>query len=368
MATAEIEIPMADPGRWYRKHLSELQEVVGAVLSSGQYLLASRTAIFEQQLAEFCNVNYAVAVNSGTDALYLSLTVAGIDDGEVIVPSHTAAATISAIQQAGATPVFADIQSGGVCLDPADAAQRITERTRAIVAVHMFGASADMTALRELESVHGLLLIEDCAQAFGATHQGVPVGGLGDMGAFSFYPTKNMAAAGDAGAIVCHDADTARRLVAARQYGWDDKRRVCGRGINSRMDELQAAMLNLRLQHWSHDFERRLLIAMRFRNAVAGNQKLSHREAPVGDVHAYHLFVVECSEPDQLSEHLAARGIASAYHYSRPTHGEPHFQQYAKGLDLPNTAKLYDRMLSIPLFPELSEAEVAQIEAALAAW
>jgi dTDP-4-amino-4,6-dideoxygalactose transaminase len=368
LPVAEIKIPMVDPGRWYRKHLSEVQQLLGEVLSSGRYLLASRTVAFEQKLADFCNTSYAVAVNSGTDALYLSLTVAGIGDGEVIVPSHTAAATISAIEQAGAIPVFADIQSRGVCLDPEDVERRITERTRAIVAVHMFGVSANMTALRELASLHGLLLLEDCAQAFGATHQGVPVGGLGDMGAFSFYPTKNMGAAGDAGAIVCNDGVTAQRLVAARQYGWDDERRVCGPGINSRMDEFQAAILNLRLEHWPQDFARRLHIAERMQNAVAGNPKLSHREAPIGDVHAYHLFVVECAEPELLSAHLAARGIASAYHYSRPAHGESHFEQYATGLELPNTSHLYERMLSIPLFPELTDTEVAQIEAALGVW
>jgi dTDP-4-amino-4,6-dideoxygalactose transaminase len=330
--------------------------------------MGERVAKFESQFADFCQTRHAVAVASGTDALALSLRALGAGGGEVITSAHTAIATIAAIELAGATPVLADINPLSRCVDIGSVASLLNERTRAIVPVHIYGHPADINGLRKLVAGADIAIVEDCAQAHGATLEGCPVGGLGDAGAFSFYPTKTIGAMGDAGAIVTNSDELFRTLRSLRQYGWDRHRMSQRSGQNSRMDTLQAAILSMQLAGFEERFERRQLIAQRYRDALSHQP---HIEAPgimPGIRHGYHQFVVQCENRDALASALEAGGVESGRHYACPVHAHPAYGGLRRAESLAEVEKLYDRMLSIPIYPELGDEEVDVICHILTTW
>lgn len=363
-----MKVPIAAPGRWFAAHQDELEGLFSAVCSEGQYIMGPRVAEFESQFADFCQTRHAIAVASGTDALALSLRALGTGGGEVITSAHTAVATIAAIELSGATPVLADIDPVSRCLATDSVASLLSEQTRAIVAVHIFGHPADINELSKLVAGTNITIVEDCAQAHGAALESRPVGGLANAGVFSFYPTKTIGAMGDAGAIVTDSDELAQVLRSLRQYGWDQDRLSRCSGQNSRMDALQAAILCLRLAGFEEEFERRQLIAQRYLDVLALQQ---HIDAPgtLSDVtHGYHQFVVQCKGRDALAAALADAGVESGRHYIRPVHAHPAYVRLHRADSLAEVEKLYDRMLSIPVYPELEDEEVDVICHTLATW
>ncbi len=335
-------------------HRREIDEAIARVLDGGRYILGAEVEAFESELAEYCGVGHAVGVGSGTEALHIALAALGIGPGdEVITTAHTAVATATAIRLCGATPVFADIDERAFTIDPSAIAAVITDKTRAIVPVHLYGHPASLAPILAL----GLPVVEDCAQAHGARYRGQRVGSMGIAGAFSFYPTKNLGAIGDGGAVVTNDADLARRMRLLRQYGWAERYVSSTDGWSSRLDELQAAILRVKLRHLEADNARRRALAKRYDEALADSVvavPLVHDGAePV-----YHLYVVTCGNRDALQLHLRERGIGALVHYPVPVHRQP---AYASSAALPRTERAAVTVLSLPMYPELTDDEQRRV-------
>ncbi|HEU4685410.1 MAG TPA: DegT/DnrJ/EryC1/StrS family aminotransferase [Nitrospira sp.] len=359
---------MADPCAGLVADREALLSAVERVLMKGAYILGEEVAGFEREWASYLGAGHCVGVANGTDAVALSLKAVGVRPGdEVVTVSHTAVATVAAIEQIGAVPVFADIERLTRCLDPKKIHAMVSTRTRAIVAVHIYGQPAPMEEILAVASAHGLQVVEDCAQAHGAEINGRKVGTFGAAAAFSFYPTKNLGAAGDAGAVVTNDAEVAESVRALRQYGWRERYVSETPGGNSRLDELQAAILRLKLPALDARNERRRAIARRYRTALAGTGLTPPPVVP-GTLHAMHLFVVESEFPDALAQHLREAGIASARHYPIPVHRQPAYAGRIRSAELPVTESLYRRIATIPCHPDLHEEQVEQICRALGTW
>lgn len=362
---ASAMIPFANPRAGYRARAAEYDAAYHRVMDSGQYLLGPETAALEQAFAGWLGVPHAISVASGTEALWLALRAAGLGEGaEVLTPSLTAGATVAAIVQTGARPVFVEVDPHTLTLDPQGLPAALTPRTRAIVPVHLYGHPADLTGLAHFAAAQGLLMIEDCAQSHGAWHQGRRVGTFGTAAAWSFYPTKNMGAFGDGGLVTTPEAELAARVLALREYGWQTARYISAvHGWNSRLDELQAAFLNVRLAHLEADNARRRQIAARYRAELPA--RLPNVRGRPGDVTAAHLFVVRHPHRDALRAALAARGVGTGVHYPAPCHLQPAYAHLGRGAgSLPITELAAAEVLSLPLYPELTEAEVGQVIAA----
>jgi dTDP-4-amino-4,6-dideoxygalactose transaminase len=353
-------IPWANPLAQYRAHESAIRAAIARVLESNSYILGEEVESFELAFANYCGMAHGVGVGSGTDALILALRALGIGAGdEVITVSHTAVATVAAILACGATPVLIDVDAAYYTIDPACIEAAITPRSKAIVAVHLYGQPADMDAIAAIGRRRGLRIVEDCAQATGGWYRGRRVGGLGDIACFSFYPTKNLGAIGDGGMVATVEGELASRVRRLRQYGWDKSRNTLEIGVNSRLDSLQAAILHAKLPHLDADNVRRAAIASRYNQAFAG-LPLTLPAACPENTHVYHLYVVRCDERDRLSAHLAADKIGSAVHYPVPVHQQHGYAERVIVTDggLPVTTGLADQILSLPIYPELSDAEV----------
>jgi dTDP-4-amino-4,6-dideoxygalactose transaminase len=363
-----VTVPVADPSRWFARHADEVAAVQSRVLESGRFILGPEVARFEEEFAAFCGAQHAVAVASGTDALTLSLYALGAAGGEVITSAHTAVATLAAIERAGARPVLADIDAGSHCLDPASVRKRLGPDTRAVVAVHMHGHPANMAALADVAAAHGVPVVEDASQAHGARIDGAPVGAIGIAGAFSFYPTKSIGAMGDAGAVVTSDPHLARELRRLRQYGWDDTRVSQRGGFNSRMDDVQAALLRLRLRYFDEDFARRQALARRYLDVLAGASSIAAPRVGPGAIHGFHHFIVQTPARDELAAFLGSRGIDSARYYEQPVYEHPAYARLGGDGGFGNTRRLYATMLAVPVFPELADNEADRIVQALAEW
>lgn len=345
---------------------AEIATAMRRVADSGWYILGPEVEAFEREFAAYHQVERAVGVANGTEAIELALRAGGIGRGdEVITVAHTAMATVSAIEATGAKPVLADIDLATFTLDPQSALQRITRRTRAIVAVHLYGQPADLTALGALAQAHNLLLIEDCAQAHGASWQGAKVGSLGHMGAFSFYPTKNMGAYGDGGAVITRDAALADKLRALRNYGQTSRYTHQTRGCNSRLDELQAAILRVKLRHLDEHNRRRQAIAALYDEHLQGVIKPPGSAANCERV--YHLYVIRAARRDQLMTALQERGIGTLIHYPVPVHLQASHRDLGMGVgSLPQTEKAAREILSLPLYIGLGDDDVLRVCAAIA--
>jgi dTDP-4-amino-4,6-dideoxygalactose transaminase len=366
--SAAISIPMADPAGEYRLLKGEIDAAVSRVLASGRYILGPEGEGLEREVAAYVGARHAVGCNSGTDALHLPLVAAGVGPGdEVIVPAFTFFATAEAVSYTGATPVFADVDPETFNLSPESLSERITSKTRAVIAVHLFGQCADLARIAELCRGRGLLLIEDCAQALGAEYQGRRAGGWGDFGCFSFYPTKNLAAVGDAGMITTSEKKHEEVLRMLRHHGSRQTYVHERVGRNSRLDEIQAAVLRVKLARLDEFNAARRRVAQRYR------QKLKGVQPPVEDArgtHVYHQFTVRSDRRDAIREALARDGIAASIYYPMPLHRQPVYAAANRGTSLPASEAAAKTVLSLPIHPLLDEASVdricARVEAALA--
>ena len=338
----------------------EINAALLRAADSGWYILGPEVAAFEREFAAYHGVRHAVGVANGTDAIELALRAGDIGAGdEVITVAHTALATVAAIEATGAKPALADIEPETYTLCPQSARALVTPRTRAIVAVHLYGGLADMDALLDLAAAHDLLLIEDCAQAHGALYKGRKVGAMGAMGAFSFYPTKNMGAYGDGGAVITDDAALADRLRKQRNYGQVSRYQHASRGTNSRLDEMQAAVLRVKLAHLDALNERRREIAAIYDEGLRGVRKPSAR---ADCQHVYHLYVIRDARRDQLMADLQERDIGTLIHYPVPVHLQASHRDLGMGAgSLPHTEAAAREILSLPLYIGLSDADVLRV-------
>ena len=351
-----MTIPFVDLVRQYETIKPEIDQAVREVIESGQFILGRHVAALEKELARYCLALEGISVGSGTDALRLALEAAGIGRGdEVITSPFTFFATAEMISQLGAVPVFADIDPRTYTLDAAQVEKALTTRTRAIIPVHLYGHPADMTSIMAVAQFHRLTVIEDAAQAIGAEQDGRRVGSLGHIACFSFFPTKNLGAYGDGGFLTTNDPGIAERLRKLRQHGQREKYVHDSLGWSSRLDELQAAVLRVKLRHLDRWTDRRRLLAERYQTGLAG-LPLSLPEERPGDRAVYHLFTVATARRDDLKKHLAARGIASAVHYPIPLHLQAPYRHV--GSALPVSERASREVLSLPLFPELELGEV----------
>jgi dTDP-4-amino-4,6-dideoxygalactose transaminase len=363
-----MPVPLMDIRGQYADLLDDVKRSVCEVIDSGRFILGPNMRALEEEIAAATGAGHAVAVGNGTDALVLALEALGIRAGdEVITTAYTFYATAEAIARVGATPVFADIDPGTFNLDPVAAEAAVTERTRAIVAVHLYGGPADMPGLRDVAGRHGLAVIEDAAQAFGAAVNGRGVGSFGDLATFSFFPTKNFPAFGDAGMVVSGSADLAERVRLLRFHGSREKRRFELVGTNSRMDEIQAAVLRRFLPEVAGWNAGRRAAADRYRALGLGDLVELPSEAP-GAEHVYHLYVVRAAARDELARALSEAGIGCRAYYDVPLHLQPVFAHlgYRRG-DLPETERASDEGLALPMFPTLDEAAQAEVVAAVRA-
>lgn len=361
-----MDIPLVDLKAAYARLRPEIDAAVAQVLAGGWYILGPEVRAFEAEFAAWLGVGQAVGVASGTDAVLLALRALGVEPGdEVVTVSHTAVATVAAVELAGARPRFADIDRVTYTLDPAQLATAITTRTRAVIAVHLYGAPADMDAILAVARERGLLVIEDCAQAHGARYKERMAGTMGDAAAFSFYPTKNLGALGDGGAVVTNDPATAERVRLLRQYGWRERYVSDIPGTNSRLDELQAAILRVRLRHLDAENAARRRVAARYDTALAG-LPVDLPAARPDTCPVYHLYVIRAAERDALAAHLRDRNIGSGIHYPVPIHRQPAYTRLGYGPgSLPTTEAAASEVLSLPMYPDLSEAAVDAVAAAI---
>lgn len=352
----------SNPGAQYKSYKNDIENAISRVLSSNQYLLGENVAAFEQEFAAFIGTDHAVGVSSGTDALFLALRVFDISSGdEVIAPSHTAVATVAAIGLTGANPVLVDVEPTFYTLDPKAMEKAVTAKTRAVIAVHLYGQPADLDGIRSVAHRHNLKIIEDCAQAHGACFGGRRVGSMGDMGCFSFYPTKNLGALGDGGMVVTKDKTLAHRVRRLAQYGWDENRISQEAGWNSRLDEIQAAVLRVKLPHLDEDNGRRRAVACKYDEGLKG-LPIDLPEIRDNENHVYHLYVIESDRRNELIEYLKTKEIFAGIHYSVPVHQHPAYADaMPTGYTLANTERLVHRILSLPIYPELSEEDQDQV-------
>jgi dTDP-4-amino-4,6-dideoxygalactose transaminase len=347
----------------------EIETATRRVLRSGRFILGPEVEAFEQMLACYHRVPQAVAVANGTDAIELALRAAGIGPGdEVITVSHTAVATVCAVERAGGKPVLVDVDPVTYTMDPAAVAAAITPRTRALLPVHLYGHPAAMRELTHLAQRHGLFVLEDCAQAHGARYDGRLVGTIGHAGAFSFYPTKNLGACGDGGAVITADRQLAAKLRRLRNYGQSDRYHHVERGVNSRLDELQAAILNVKLAHLDEHNDARRSLAACYRRRLTGVELPTEGWGDGPAVHhVYHLYVVRHGNRDALRAALEARGIGTLIHYPIPVHRQPAYADLGYGpRSLPATEALVGEILSLPMYVGLRPADVEKIGEAVA--
>ncbi len=355
-----LRVPFLDLKRGLRPLRNELNAAIASVLDAGAFILDGKVDAFEKEFARYCGVSSAVGVASGTDALHLALRACGVGQGdEVITVANTCVPTIAGILQAGATPVFADIDASTLTLDPGRIEKNITPRTKAILPVHLYGRCAPMEAILKIARAHKLRVVEDCAQAHGTHWNGRKAGVWGDAGCYSFYPTKNLGALGDGGMVVTGDAAVAARVRELRNYGQTTRYHHATQGFNSRLDELQASVLLVKLKFLDAMNAKRRRIALRYAQELKGSAVV----CPPDDTgHAYHLFVVRVKERERFRVALEAQGVETLVHYATPVPLQPAYIAYRASMaELPETSKACAEVVSLPLYPELSDEEAAVV-------
>lgn len=356
-----MKIPMVDSRAQYLALKPEIDQVMQQVCDSGQFILGENLQQFEQEVAEYLGVSYAIGVASGTDALHLSLLASGIGAGdEVITTPFTFIATAEAIVYTGATPVFVDIEPRTFNLDPDKLAQAVTPKTRAVVPVHLFGKPVNIPAISQLCKQHDLILIEDCAQSFGAHINGKMTGSFGELSAFSFYPSKNLSCFGDGGLITTNNlqlADTARIL---RNHGGKTPNGHHRIGYNSRLDELQAAILRIKLRHIDTYNQQRREIAARYSQNLA-ETGLELPGTPDYEHHVFHQYTVLSENREEIIAALDHHHIASKVYYPSPLHRHSVFQKKCRGVDLPVSVATAEKCFSLPIYPGLETADIDKI-------
>jgi dTDP-3-amino-3,4,6-trideoxy-alpha-D-glucose transaminase len=355
-------IPQADPKQRLVEAREEVRRAIDRVLDRGTFILGEEVCAFEAEFASYVGARHAVGVSSGTQALSLALTALGIGRGdEVITTALTFAATASAIETVNAIPVFVDVDPATRCIDPALVDAAVGPKTAAIVPVHLHGFPAPMQPLLAIAARHGLAVVEDCAQSHGATIAGRHTGTFGHANAFSFYPTKNLGAVGDGGAVTTDDPAVAAKVKRLRSYGLDEAEQCVEPGVNGRLDELQAAILRVLLPSLDSENDERRRIAARYRVKLAGHAPWL---PPDDDGAVYHQFAVAVPNRDRIRSMLADKhGVETGVHYPRGVHRHPHFQR--PGVSLPVTDRLADELLSLPIQPQIARDRVEAIAEAL---
>jgi len=362
-----LAVPFLDLGPVHEPLRERLLAGLGELIDSGAFTNGPDVALFEEEFARWCGTSECVGMSSGLDALRLALLACGIGPGdEVIVPALTFVATVEAVTQAGATPVLADVSEEDYCLDPDGVAAAIGERTRALLPVHLYGQLADLGRLVGLAEASGLVLVEDAAQAHGAERDGFRAGAAGTAGCFSFYPSKNLGALGDAGAVTCSDPALAGALRALREHGQTAKHRHEREGYTARLDTIQALVLRRKLESLDGWNAERRAAAAGYLERLAGVGDLGLPPVAAGSDPVWHLFVVTTAAPDRLGAFLAERGVGTARHYPAPVHRLPAYASlgYQEGA-FPVAERLARGVLSLPLFPGITEEQLDHVAAAV---
>jgi dTDP-4-amino-4,6-dideoxygalactose transaminase len=368
-----LVIPQSSPIANYLAHKEEIDLAIRSVLESGRYILGPEVSSFEREFSDYLGCLHAVGVASGTDALYLALRACDVGPGDaVITVSHTAVATAAAIDRCGATPVFVDIERSSFTIGAAEIETAITSYPRpikAIIPVHLYGHPAQMTDIIDIAARYGIRVIEDCAQAHGARWQNRKVGTFGDIAAFSFYPTKNLGSLGDGGAVVTSDATLADRVRMLREYGWEKRYISQTSGWNSRLDELQAAILRVKLRHLDEDNRRRVHLARCYTEALAAHAALKLPQTHEQATHVFHQYVIRTTARDSLRDYLGAQGTGTLVHYPVPVHQQPAYaRRFKPHRSLRETETAANEILSLPLFPELHEAQLETVVQQIRDW
>jgi dTDP-4-amino-4,6-dideoxygalactose transaminase len=369
MNATTITVPQADPGAGYRAHKAEIDAAALRALGSGWYILGQEGAAFEKEFAAWQGAARAVGCANGTDALMLTLRGMGIGAGcTVVTVSHTAVATVAAIEMTGATPLLVDIDPDTMTMDPDELVAVLNDPPpglppiRAIIPVHLYGQSCDLDPMLAACREHGVMVIEDCSQAHGATLGGRKVGTMGDAACFSLYPTKNLGALGDGGVLCTDDAALADRIGAIRQYGWKERYISDTVGVNSRLDEVQAAILRVRLTHLDAANARRGEIAARYDEALANGPCTPPVRRPDAG-HVFHQYVLRVPDRTALMARLRAEGVATAIHYPAPVHLQPAYRGRTPlgPAGCAETARAAGEVMSLPMFPELTEVQIDHV-------
>ncbi|MCO6416332.1 DegT/DnrJ/EryC1/StrS family aminotransferase [Siccirubricoccus sp. KC 17139] len=367
-------IPQANPGAGYQAQKAEIDAAVARALASGWYILGKEGEAFEQEFAAWLGTTRAIGCANGTDALALILRGMGVGEGSTVATvSHTAVATVAAIEMAGATPLLLDIDPDSYTMDPDELAAVLEDPppglppVRAAIAVHLYGQACDLGPMLEACNRAGVALIEDCAQAHGATLHGRKLGTLGSAAAFSLYPTKNLGALGDGGVLATDDFELADRIAAIRQYGWRERYISAMVGVNSRLDEVQAAILRVKLTALDAGNAKRREIASRYDAALAGGPIAPPERRP-GAEHVFHQYVLRSPDRAAMMAALKAQGIGTGIHYPAPVHLQPAYRdRIALGpAGCAETARAAEEVFSLPMYPELTEEQIERICAALA--
>jgi len=357
-------IPMVDLKTQYHNLKTEIDRAVLDAMESSQFILGPNVASFEQEAADYLGAKHAIAVASGTDALHLALLAAGIGPGdEVITSTFTFIATAEAIRYVGATPVFVDINSGTFNIDPPLIEAAVTPRTKAVIPVHIFGQPADLTAIMDICNRHNLLLIEDCAQSFGAPAGGKKTGTFGIAGCFSFFPSKNLGCYGDGGLITCATDEMAEKIKVLRNHGSRERYHHSVIGYNSRLDEIQAAILRVKLKHIDEFNEGRRKVAHLYSDLLWDMARV-----PVVDgngLHVYHQYTILTNYREKIMAILSQAGIASAIYYPIPLHRQVVFADAYSDVILPVAEHIANRCLSLPIYPEMPEESVRLVAATI---
>jgi dTDP-4-amino-4,6-dideoxygalactose transaminase len=361
-------VPQLDLSAQYAAIGAEIRTAVDRVLASQQFVLGREGAALEQEIAKLCGVAHGVGLASGTDALILALRACGVQAGdEVLLPPFTFVATGSAVSALGAKPVFADIRPDTYNLDPSELERRVTPRTRAILVVHLYGLAADMDPILAFAKARHLPVIEDNAQAIGASYRGRRTGSLGDAACVSFYPTKNLGAYGDAGMVVTNSSELAARIRTLRNHGQSEKYRSAEPGWNSRLDEIQAAILRVKLRHLSDWQRARQSHAAEYNRLLSQIPGVMPPLAPEGFEHVYHQYTIRIEQRDALQKFLSERKIGSTVYYPYPLHLQPLYASLMHKLgDFPHAERAAQEVLSLPMYPELRSDQIVRVVDAIA--
>lgn len=362
MVQVAMKVPFGDLRRQYDAMRQEIDQAVQRVFERGWYILGVEGENFEQEFADYIGVKRAVGVGSGTEAIHLALRAVGVEAGdEVITVANTCIPTISGLWAAGAVPVLVDVNEESFTMDPAKLEAAITPKTKAILPVHLYGQSVDLEPIIEIAHSHNIKVIEDAAQAHGATYKNKKLGSIADAAAFSFYPSKNLGANGDGGAITTNDDEIAERIIRLRNYGQAQRYYHTTKGTNSRLDEVQAAILSAKLKHLDQWNERRREIAKIYSEGITNPAIQTPAEMAYGK-HNYHLYVIRCQKREQLQQYLSDKGVQTLIHYPVPVHLQEAYSDLNKGVgDYPVSELLAGELLSLPIFPELTYDEALYV-------
>jgi dTDP-4-amino-4,6-dideoxygalactose transaminase len=366
MSDSSVQVPFLDLKAQYLSIKPEVDAAIARVLESSEFVLGAEVAGFENEFAAYCGATHCVALNSGTSALHLALLAAGVGQGdEVLTVPFTFVASVAAILYAKARPVLVDIDPRSFTMDPAALEAAVTPRTKAILPIHLYGQPADMDPILEVAQRHNLVVIEDAAQAHGAQYKGRPVGSIGNIGCFSFYPTKNLGAYGEGGAVTTNNAEYARTIRMLRDWGQDRKYHHLLRGFNYRMEGLQGAILRVKLRHLKQWTEARRIAANKYNRSLVDSVVQIPAEMPWAK-HAYHIYTVRTEDRSDLQAALSAQRIQTAVHYALPVHLQPAYADlgFSRGA-FPESEKAAEEVLSLPLYPEITDHQIEVVSQAL---